>query len=181
MSSSLSWSYDTSTQLVTMTSILDSNSSGTFNFTVSGITNPISTASVTGIEIKTFGDDDGEIDTGSGSWNIPNPATITGMSFSASGSTVVSELTEMRVLFTLPFPIEADPVIKFTFPDDLEITSDLTGYSGIGLFQSGSTFSTKTSSVVEVPGSTTATSANETNFIRFSSIRNPNKIKTIFI
>lgn len=100
------------------------------SFTVSGITNPISTESVTGIQARTLASNGGVIDTGSGSWSVPNPATITGASWTLSGSTVVSVLTNMRVILSLPFPVQANPIIEFTFPSDVTTSSSLTSYSG---------------------------------------------------
>lgn len=49
---------------------------------------------------------------------------------------------------------------------------------GIGLFTTGTSFQTKTASVVKIPGTTSTTSASSTNIVTFNTIRNPNKIKT---
>jgi len=109
MSSGLSCSYSSSTHIVTLTNILAVQKSGEFNFTVSGITNPISVKTVTGINIKTKTADNGDIDTGSGSWGVPNPNTITGASWSISGaSTKVSTLTSFALIFNLTVPVEAN-------------------------------------------------------------------------
>lgn len=130
MAGSLSCSYNQATQLVTLTNMLSAAKSGLMSFTVSGITNPISTESVTGIQVRTLDSTGGVIDTGSGSWSVPNPATITGASWTLSGSTVVSVLTNMRVIFSLPFPVQANSIIEFTFPSDVTTSSSLTSYSG---------------------------------------------------
>jgi hypothetical protein len=152
--------------------------SGTFKFTVSGIRNPISLQPVTGINIATVGTDSGQIDTGTGTFTVPNAATVTGMTLSPTSSTVVSTTTPMRVLFSLSFPVQASPIIEFTFPSDITIDSQLTSYIGFGLFTSGTSFTTKTSSVVKISGASTSTAASTSNIVIFSSIKNPNKIKT---
>lgn len=178
MSTSLSCSYSTSTQLVTLSNLLTTSSSGVLNFTMSGITNPISTASVTGIIVKTIASDAGEIDTGTGSWSVPTAATITGATWTLSGSSVVSLLSRSRILFSLSFPVQANPIIQFTFPTDVTISSNLSSYTGTGLFNTGTSFITKTTSVVTVSGSTSSTTATTTNIMTFSQITNPKKIKT---
>lgn len=178
LSSSLSWSYASSTQLLTLSNILTSSKSGTFKFTVSGITNPISLQPVTGMTIATIGTDSGQIDTGTGSWSVPNAATVTGMTFSQTSSTVVSTISPMRIIFTLPFPIQASPIIEFTFPTEITIDSQLASYVGFGLFTSGTSFLTKSSSVVKIQGASSSTASSTSNIVIFSSIRNPNMIKT---
>jgi hypothetical protein len=178
MSTSLSCAYSTATQLVTLSSLVDSAASGTFNFTMSGIRNPISTVTVTGILVKTVASDAGNIDTGSGSWSVPNAATITGATWTISGSSVVSVLSGSRVILTLPFPVEANAIIEFTFPTDVTITANLSSYTGVGLFVTGTSFTTKTASVVTVNGVTSDTVSTTTNIITFSQIRNPNKVKS---
>jgi hypothetical protein len=178
MSTSLSCAYSTTTQLVTLSSLVDSAASGTFNFTMSGIRNPISTATVTGILVRTVASDSGNIDTGSGSWSVPNGATITGATWTISGSSVISILSRSRVLLSLPFPVEANAIIEFTFPTDVTITANLSSYTGVGMFITGTAFTTKTASVVTVSGVNSDTVATTTNIITFSQIRNPNKVKT---
>lgn len=177
MSGSLSCSYSTSNQILTLSNMLTTAKSGEFNFTVSGITNPISLAPVTGILVKTFASSGGTIDTGSGSWSVPTAATLTGVTWGLSGSTQVSTLSSMQFFYSLPFPVEANSVIEFTFPSDITVSSSLTSYTGKGIFVSGTSFTTKTSSVVKVSGSTTSVAATTTSFIIFSSIMTPNKIK----
>ena len=178
MSASLSWSYSTSTQLLTLTNILTSSKSGTLSFTVSGISNPISLQPVTGINIATLGSDSGNIDTGTTSWSVPNAATVTGMTFSQTSSTVVSTVTPMRVIFSLPFPIQANSIIQFTFPSDITIESQLTSYTGFGLFTSGTSFLTKSSSIVKINGGSSSVTASTSNIVIFTSIKNPSMIKT---
>jgi hypothetical protein len=178
MSASLTCSYSSTTQLLTLSNMLNTAKSGALNFTVSGNRNPISTKTVSGIVIRTVGSDTGDIDVGSSSWSVPTPAAISSVSWTLTGSSVVSILTNMRFFFTLSFPVEANSIIEFTFPSDITITNDLSSYSGIGIFTSSGTFITKSSSVVKVSGSTGSTTASTSNIITFSSIRNPNKLKT---
>ena len=161
-----------------MTNILTTAKSGTLSFTVSGITNPISLQTVTGINVSTRGADLGNIDTGTSSWSVPNAATVTGMTFTQTSSTVVSTVTPMRIIFSLPFPIQANAIIQFTFPSDsITIDSLLTSYTGFGAFASGTSFLTKSSSTVKINCSSSSVSASTTNIVIFTSIRNPVMVK----
>jgi len=130
--------------------------------------------------VRTLASSGGTIDTGTTSWSVPNAATITTTSWSITGDTTVSALSTQTVLFSLSFPVELNSIIEFTFPSDITITSsELSAYAGGGIFQSvGTTFITKTATVVKINGSTASTSSNTNSFITFSSIRNPNKVKT---
>lgn len=129
---------------------------------------------------QTLGSDSGTIDSGSGSWSVTNGATISGITLRPTGSSVVSILTNMRVLFTLSFPVKANPVIKFSWPTEITIeNSTLSAYIGGGLFgSSGSTFSNVNSSYFQITGSSSNTSASTTSFVTIQQIRNPNKVKT---
>ena len=91
----------------------------------------------------------------------------------------VSQLTNMRILFTLSFPVEANSYTQFTFPSDITIdTSLLSAYTGGGIYPTtGFTFTDSNSSFFQIAGSTGNTSSSAASFITIQQIRNPNKVK----
>ncbi|CAI2372672.1 unnamed protein product [Moneuplotes crassus] len=179
METGLTCSYSSTTQLVTITNFLSSNSSGTFNFTIGGIVNPISTEPVTGIEITTKTQDGGTIDSGTQSWSVPNAYTITGAQWSITSSdTKINSLSQHRIFFSLPFPVVLNSSALFTFPSDTPLSSDLTSYIGSNLFKSGVTFHARTETTAHINCSESNTPFNATNVVTFRQIRNPNKLKT---
>src|SRR5690242_6055644 len=82
MSASLTCSYNSATQILTLTNLVSANSTGPVDFKVSGITNPIDTSTVSGIAVNTYASDGSKIDAGTASWSVPNPYTVTGMTWS---------------------------------------------------------------------------------------------------
>lgn len=154
------------------------NRAGTFNFTISGVSNPISTEVVDGIIVTTQTSDEGVIDTGTSSWSVPNSHTITGAQWSVTGTqTQVSALSQQRVLFSLPFPVEALSEAEVIFPNDISLTDDLVSYTGFNLFRSGNTFENRNETGVRIGCSISDTPFNTTNAITFSLIGNPESQK----
>ena len=177
LSGSLSCTYDTGTQLLTLSSLSGSLVTGELNWTVSGIINPISTATVSGLEIKTLTDDGGEIDTGTGSWSVPDAAIISSATWTVGGNTTVSGNGNHVFQFPLTFPVEANAEAEIIFPSDITFGSSLISLGGLDLFGDGSTFLIRTSPTVRLRCRNTTLDASSSNALILNTITNPNKLK----
>lgn len=180
MSAGLTCVYDTATQILTLSNLLDADSTGPLQFSVSGVTNPIDLDPVTGITVNAYHSDGSLInqDPGGVSFAVPDRYEITDLTWTQLDTMQVSLPTDMQFDFTLPFPIEADAYVEFIFPDDVPITGDLTAYTGSGLFVTGTTFNTMNQTHVIIPASAVDVNQNSVNSIVFSDILNPQKVKS---
>ena len=85
---------------------------------------------------------------------LSQPAIVRGDSI-----TEISQYSQFKSSFNIPFPVDAGCRLKIIFPDDMKLDSGLTSVSGFGLFEGLSTFTTNSiaSNYVELDGCLTYT------------------------
>lgn len=148
------------------------------SFTVTSVRNPISTQAKSGITIITKASNGGSIDSSALTLQVSTPATIASASTSSINTTIVSEKTNFRLLFSLPVEMDASWNLEITFPSDFTIVTfaQIYGYNVFGgktSLLSKSTVYTSNNTVVITNALSTYTTTDLDALVEFETVTNP--------
>jgi hypothetical protein len=124
---------------MTISSLVDTTTTGDFEFTISNVDNPYSAYGATGFALVIYDSDGaGNIEKASSFdlGGITTAADLTSVQISVASSTTVEESSFTTILIYGPLPYEADCQVIITFPDTFTIESNgYSVYAGSNAFQ----------------------------------------------